>query len=126
MQYVATGSDHYTLSFAYSPRPGVGSNSNGIEVFWNGLSQGTFTGVGFGHSGNVWRTETITLEGSGVGLLSFKAVGISDGLGGLLDAVSLTDVDVAAVPEPETYALLLAGLGLMGFMSRRKAAKKAA
>jgi hypothetical protein len=24
------------------------------------------------------------------------------------------------VPEPETYAMLLAGLGLMGFMSRRK------
>ncbi len=26
----------------------------------------------------------------------------------------------AAVPEPETYAMLLAGLGLMGFMVRRK------
>ncbi|MBL8501504.1 MAG: FxDxF family PEP-CTERM protein [Nitrosomonas sp.] len=27
---------------------------------------------------------------------------------------------VAAVPEPETYAMLLAGLGLLGFMIRRK------
>ena len=27
---------------------------------------------------------------------------------------------VAAVPEPETYAMFLAGLGLMGFMSRRR------
>lgn len=27
---------------------------------------------------------------------------------------------VAAVPEPETYAMLLAGLGLCGFVARRK------
>lgn len=27
---------------------------------------------------------------------------------------------VGVVPEPETYAMLLAGLGLMGFMARRK------
>ncbi len=26
----------------------------------------------------------------------------------------------AAVPEPETYAMMLAGLGLLGFMARRK------
>ena len=30
---------------------------------------------------------------------------------------------VAAVPEPETYAMLLAGLGFMGFVARRKQAK---
>jgi hypothetical protein len=29
------------------------------------------------------------------------------------------DVTVTAVPEPETYAMLFAGLGLMGFMVRR-------
>jgi hypothetical protein len=27
----------------------------------------------------------------------------------------------AAVPEPETYGMMLAGLGLLGFMARRKA-----
>jgi hypothetical protein len=29
-------------------------------------------------------------------------------------------VGVAAVPEPETYAMMLAGLGLMGFVARRR------
>lgn len=32
----------------------------------------------------------------------------------------LDNLSIAAVPEPETYAMLLAGLGLMGFMVRRK------
>jgi len=27
---------------------------------------------------------------------------------------------VAAVPEPETYAMLLTGLGLIGFIARRR------
>lgn len=31
---------------------------------------------------------------------------------------------VSAVPEPETYALLLAGLGLMGFVARRRRASR--
>ena len=31
---------------------------------------------------------------------------------------------IAAVPEPETYALYMAGLGLMGFISRRRGSKR--
>ena len=31
---------------------------------------------------------------------------------------------VAAVPEPETYAMLLAGLGAMGFLARRRQAQQ--
>ncbi|WP_374049964.1 FxDxF family PEP-CTERM protein [Nitrosomonas sp. sh817] len=30
--------------------------------------------------------------------------------------------EVTPVPEPETYAMLLAGLGLVGFMARRRKA----
>ena len=30
------------------------------------------------------------------------------------------------VPEPETYAMILAGLGLMGFMARRRKQNAAA
>ncbi len=29
-------------------------------------------------------------------------------------------IEVAAIPEPETYAMLLAGLGLLAFMTRRR------
>ncbi|HEX5126813.1 MAG TPA: FxDxF family PEP-CTERM protein [Rhodocyclaceae bacterium] len=34
---------------------------------------------------------------------------------------SLTPQVIAAVPEPQTYAMLLAGLGLIGFIARRRA-----
>lgn len=47
------------------------------------------------------------------------------GLGGgytasLVFNVDGVDVNVAAVPEPETYAMLLAGLGAIGWASRRR------
>jgi hypothetical protein len=31
-------------------------------------------------------------------------------------------IKVSVVPEPETYALMLAGLGIMGFVARRRRA----
>jgi len=40
---------------------------------------------------------------------------------GTVKLVTFTDTSVmAAVPEPETYAMLLAGMGLMGFVARRR------
>jgi hypothetical protein len=32
----------------------------------------------------------------------------------------MTQAPAAIVPEPETYALLLAGLGIVGFIARRR------
>ena len=37
-----------------------------------------------------------------------------------MDNLSVSVTTLAAVPEPETYAMFLAGLGLMGFVARRR------
>ncbi|MYN42736.1 PEP-CTERM sorting domain-containing protein [Duganella sp. FT109W] len=42
------------------------------------------------------------------------------GIGGV--AIGLYDTHVGAVPEPETYGMLLAGLGLMAIVARRRKA----
>lgn len=108
----------YSLSFAYAPREGVALSSNGIEVFWNGVSKGTFAANG--GSGNAWNVYKMDLgAASSASELKFVAVGASDSFGGSLDAVSVT-----AVPEPATLATMALGLGMLGFM-RRKARKSA-
>ena len=51
---------------------------------------------------------------------SFVAVG---GVSQAPDAGALAPTVAAPVPEPETYALLLAGLGVVGWAARRRASR---
>ena len=107
----------YNLSFWFAPRTGVASNSNNIDVFWNGAMVDGVTSDGGAYGDPVsWTHYTYTVFGTGGQVaLRFAAGGNSDTVGGSLDNVSVT-----AVPEPETYAMLLAGLGMMGAMVRRR------
>jgi hypothetical protein len=66
----------------------------------------------YGNSG--W--QTYTFGSAFTGLLEFGAINALDSV---LDS-SLTIQNVSVVPEPETYAMLLVGLGLIGFMARRR------
>ena len=103
----------YTLSFWYSARPGTGSTNDLTFTFDGSAPITLLTGVS-GSSAHDWQHYTTLVNFDGNGLLTFSATGINDSLGGSLDMVSFT----SAIPEPETYAMLLAGLGLLGFSSR--------
>lgn len=56
--------------------------------------------------------------------LAFAPSSFSMPIYGFSDATLLgsIEVSISAVPEPETYALLLAGLGVLGVVARRRAA----
>lgn len=66
---------------------------------------------------------TLTFNGLAAGqtALSFSDVTLGDALGAPLAAdLGSTLLNVTAVPEPGTSAMLLAGLGLLGLMARRR------
>jgi hypothetical protein len=113
--------DLYHLSFAYAPRADVLADSNGIQALWNNQVVRTLTADGTSHAGNFWKIYYVDVIG-GVGsssLLSFNAIGKSDSLGGSLDTVKV----FSAVPEPTTYGMMIAGLGMLAFATRRKQTK---
>ena len=98
----------YSLSFDLSRN---GNDGPTMSVSVGNLNQ-TFTGTTptFSHFSQQFTAGI----GSSTTLLFSSANIIANG-GAVLDNVS-----VSAVPEPSTYALMLGGLGLMGFMARRR------
>lgn len=73
--------------------------------------------------------SNVVFNWTGLNSVSFSSLGGTphggySGAGAHFAMDNLT-VNVAAVPEPETFAMLLAGLGLMGAVARRRKAQKA-
>jgi Ice-binding-like/PEP-CTERM motif len=63
--------------------------------------------------------DTNTISNGSDGCGTFNGGSSDYGSGGYSGDENFT-VPVAVVPEPETYAMMLAGLGLLGFMARRR------
>lgn len=97
------------------------------NALWN---SGTFTsisypsaGTGTGKAGFAFGLDAIQSAQAqtffdGANRLGLSA-SASNATGGL-ETFFATSAPVPPVPEPETYGMLLTGLGLMGFMTRRK------
>jgi hypothetical protein len=105
----------YELSFWYSPREGTSAATNGVTWAFGGNS-GSVIGPAGVSSGNQWAgfTQTFTATSTST-VLSFTGRGNSDGYGTSLDAVS-----VSAVPEPSDFAMMLAGLAVIGAVVRKR------
>lgn len=103
------GGTAYTLSFDLA-----GSHRGGTEIV--NVNFGSTIASYSLDSADPFSTFALNFTPGSDGLYSLGYLNVGgDNVGALLDNVS-----VSVVPEPETYAMLLAGLGLVGFISRRR------
>jgi choice-of-anchor C domain-containing protein len=105
----------YVVSFSMAGNPDGGGTKT-IDVNVNGPHSYSF-GVG-GSSGNMgWVNHSFSfVASSAISTLSFIGDPLTGPYGAALDNISV----VEAVPEPETYGMMLAGLSLLGWMARRR------
>ena len=118
-------------SFAYLGKTEAGSDA-GPFGFVSGANSGTITfdtpqtgifvvGIKAGDWGSYYKFDGGV---SGISSLAFDTLGVATNVNGIGLGVShlnlYSNTPVPNVPEPETYALLLGGLGLVGFVARRR------
>jgi hypothetical protein len=117
----------------------TGLQVTGVHTFTNGSSSGEFdwtgtlsptsptsatlTGSGTIHNLGV---RPFTIEFGGLYLNNDVFTLYWSGIDPRFGPIGWTTYMAAPVPEPETYALMLAGLGLLGFVARRRNQKEAA
>ncbi|HQC27816.1 MAG TPA: PEPxxWA-CTERM sorting domain-containing protein [Methylotenera sp.] len=101
----------YTLSFWLAGNQRADQGTESVNVHFGGVNQ-TFNLSYL----DPFKTFSLIYTPTVTNTYSFGfTTNSNDNVGALLDNVSVT-----AVPEPETYALMLAGLGLIGFSARRR------
>lgn len=72
---------------------------------------------------SMWTQKVYEVNLLSDNILSFRSTALitpGSTLGANIDNISVIQTSVSAVPEAETYAMFLAGLGLLAFTSRRR------
>ena len=99
----------------------TGATTDQWQVSLGGETHSTAVINNASHGFSGWKHQVFSFTATGASeVLSFLAVGTPNGVPpfALLDGVTLN----AAVPEPSTWALMLGGFAVVGFISRRRRA----
>jgi choice-of-anchor C domain-containing protein len=108
----------YNVSFSMAGNTDGGGAVKVITVGAGGDHSISFDSTGKSHGDMGWTTQSFSFVADSVSsTLRFSGSANNTYYGAALDNISVT---AAPVPEPETYAMLVAGLGLLGFVARRK------
>jgi hypothetical protein len=125
-------------SSLYSLTPGVFTSSTGVSFGW-GASPGDLPGGNsILFSANLATDSNSPAQPNGINSGEWLNIAFSGSYANLLTGLNASGlrvglhtqgyqgggsegfVNVPAIPEPETYAMLIAGLGLMAFVARRR------
>ena len=113
--FATTANQLYSLSFWYSNNPGGSPNPNTASVQVGSLSD-IISHTASGSSDLNWTFYSATFSASGpMTTLSFSQIDNCCNGGILLDSVN-----VSAVPEPATWAMMILGFLGVGFMAYRR------
>ena len=116
----------YTVAFDLAANFYSGDLIKSVLVTAPSFSQVyTFNSAGRAALNMGWVTQTFQFVATGASsTVSFDSQ-TNSAFGAALDNVRVSvDGTTAPIPEPETYALMLAGLGVMGFAVRRRKGRK--
>lgn len=93
------------------------ANTGGVDILFSSPGGGS-------NAAPAWVTKTFTFTASGpMTTLTFKGdAASSTGSAGVAYGAALDNVSVTAVPEPATWAMMIAGVGLVGASMRRRRA----
>jgi hypothetical protein len=112
----------YGLDFWAAHRPRDNGGYSQIDVY---LNNSLLISTGQISAAYQWQGFSIDFLGTGSDALEFRAMGNQLSYGDFLDNVSVVQNvgTTAVVPEPSTFALMGAGIALVGFAARRKRSK---
>jgi len=105
----------YRVSFDMAGNPDDSNKIKSLMVSLSGTPFYSFDATGMNHTNMGWTTKGFDFIAAG----SFSTLAFSS-MNASAYGPALDNISVIAVPEPEAYAMFLAGLGLIGFMASRR------